>query len=159
MTSIQRALFWKECQEQKWKCALLTGILVSIQCVGIAFGPDWAIDVFNLLLTYTTVPFVIFIAMNVAAGERTSGTRPFIRALPAHHSQLARMKLFMGAVTCALPILVITILLATSEYLHGEIGTGVDPMLRGVFVGLMTRLHMGSSLTIVWTWYWRRSTI
>ncbi|HVW37489.1 MAG TPA: hypothetical protein VHB99_09290, partial [Pirellulales bacterium] len=94
MNTIWRNLLWREWHEHKWKLASLTTILVSLEIV--AGEPVFAMFGGPL---FAIVPLAVFIAMGTAAGERTQGTLPFARSLPAKLWQTAAAKLAAGGLT------------------------------------------------------------
>lgn len=109
MTAIWRQLIWKEWREQVWKMISLTAIVFSVEAYS-AFSDvragEPAIGGFGL---FCGIAGAFFIAIGVAAGERSAGSLGFLRALPLARWKWAVVRLAMGAIAAVVPIVVTAI--------------------------------------------------
>lgn len=109
MTAIWRQLIWKEWREQIWKMISLTAIVLSVEAYSSfsdARAGERAIAGFGL---FCGIAGAFFIAIGVAAGERTAGSLDFLRALPLARWKWAAVRLAMGAIAAIVPIVVTAI--------------------------------------------------
>lgn len=103
MRTIWQSLLWKEWREHQWKLAALTSIVLATAAYIHFWEGAMALAPMAAILFCIVLPGAMFVAMGVAAGERSGGTMDFVRALPVGHGRVAAIKLFIGAVTCAVP--------------------------------------------------------
>jgi len=115
MNAILKSLLWKEWQEQKWKLAALTGLLVAVLLllftfVGAHRGFSDLERLVNVVVPSTAVHVFlgsIFVAMTIAGGENSRRTMAFLQSLPVPLWQAAAAKLVVAMVTLLTPILVV----------------------------------------------------
>jgi ABC-type transport system involved in multi-copper enzyme maturation permease subunit len=118
MRSIWMSLAWKEWHEHKWKLAALTGVLCGVTAVSLLalLRTDFdSLDGFIPALIMGMIPLTLFIGMGEAAGENAGNTMPFLQSLPLPQWKAAAWKLFFGAFTCLVPVL-LTLLLISVWY-------------------------------------------
>ncbi len=102
-----RSLIIKEYHEQKWRCASLCAIGLSVILFTLIFEPSEA-DVVSLWLTIVfSLVGALFIAMGVAAGERAGGTLELLRSLPVRLYKAAAIRLLLGAAAWLIPIVLV----------------------------------------------------
>ena len=107
MTAPIRSLIIKEYHEQKWRCASLCAIGLSVILFTLIFEPSEA-DVVSLWLTIAfSLVGALFIAMGVAAGERAGGTLELLRSLPVRLYKAAAIRLLLGAAAWLIPIVLV----------------------------------------------------
>ncbi|HVX13483.1 MAG TPA: hypothetical protein VHC22_20025 [Pirellulales bacterium] len=103
MSGIWRQLIWKEWREQFWKMIALAAILITVD--GYLFFGDTRAGLdqlgFGLL---AGVPGAFFVALGVAASERTARSLDFVRSFPLARWKWAVVRLAMGAVASLVPI-------------------------------------------------------
>ena len=103
MIALWRQLIWKEWHEQVWKMIALAAIVVAVE--GYFFFSDAQAGLaqigFGLLCG---VPGAFFIALGVAAGERTAGSLEFVRSLPLARWKWAAVRLAIGAFASLVPV-------------------------------------------------------
>lgn len=110
--AIWRSLLWKEWREHRWKLAALVTIAVGTPALAaISAGDDHpigAVVTALMLCIFLVLPLGgVFVAMGLAASERSGGTLPFIQGMPLPMPRLAITKLVTGTVTAWLPQLII----------------------------------------------------
>lgn len=111
MNSIFHSLIWKDWHEQKWKLAALVATLSGVAaCILINRGVDTFITA-RVSLALCIVPLAIFVGLNSAAGERSSGTLPFLQALPIPTRRVALHKFVAGLGTVIASVLLTLILI------------------------------------------------
>jgi len=125
MNTPLKALLWKEWQEQKWKLAALTGVLLAFLFLAIESGRSkleraeihidvtqahldqyFIAEVFrfsNLVLIGYGILASMLLAMSVAGKENGRRTMRFLKSLPVPMWQAATVKLLMGFVVMAIP--------------------------------------------------------
>ncbi|MGH7140693.1 MAG: hypothetical protein ACREHD_33590 [Pirellulales bacterium] len=116
MIAIWRQLIWKEWREQVWKMIAVASIVIAVE--GYLFFSDPKAGLaqlgFGLLCG---VPGAFFIALGVAAGERTAGSLDFVRSLPLARWKWAAARLAIGAIASLVPVVAaaaVTLLLSLS---------------------------------------------
>ena len=110
MNSIFHSLIWKDWHEHKWKLAALVATLTGVAaCMLINRGTDTFFAI-RITLAFCIVPLAIFVGLNSAAGERSSGTLSFLQALPIPTRRVALHK-FMAGLTTVVASVVVTLLI------------------------------------------------
>lgn len=107
-----RSLIIKEWHEQKWRCASLSAIGLSVVVFAIVREPEVAPYFGISMMGVLAIIGAVFIAMGVAAGERATGTLELLRSLPIRMPQVAAIKLAAGLISCLVPILLIPLAFA-----------------------------------------------
>ena len=110
MNSIVLSLAWKEFRDLRWK--LVAMIVIVVVCAlamelydrGSVFPAGSAI-----LVAYVAIG-ALFFGENLAAGEKSQGTVPFLLALPVARWKVAAVKFMVTALVSIVPI-VVTVLL------------------------------------------------
>ncbi len=110
MSSTLQSLMVKEWHEQKWRCASLSAICLSVVAFAMVRDPEVVIVLGVLVIFFLAFPGTVFIAMGVAAGERAGGTLELLRVLPIKMRKIAAVRLIAGAVTCLTPIFFVMVL-------------------------------------------------
>jgi hypothetical protein len=108
MTAIWLQIAWKEWREQVWKTIAVTSIALSVEGYLLVNYPAEGGAAF--LASLCLVPGALFIAMGVAAGERTAGSLEFLRSLPVDPRKWALARLLAGATAVLLPLVGIVLL-------------------------------------------------
>lgn len=142
MNTIWRSLLWREWHEHKWKLASLATILVSLEIAAIWGEPVVAMTGGPL---FAIIPLAVFIAMGTAAGERTQGTLPFARSLPAKLWQTAVAKLAAGGLillasiffASLLPLAWLAALGWKGPVIPGDLFKGIGPFEMILYAGLL----------------------
>ncbi|HEV3342183.1 MAG TPA: hypothetical protein VG125_17580, partial [Pirellulales bacterium] len=108
MTAIWLQIAWKEWCEQVWKMIAVAAIALSVEGYLLVNypGDNWP----ALMASWCLLPGAVFIAMGVAAGERTAGGLEFLRSLPVALWKWAVARLLAGAVALLLPLAAIVLL-------------------------------------------------
>lgn len=105
MIAIWRQLIWKEWHEQVWTIVSLTAIVFAVEAY--CFFSDATAGLAQLGLGLLCgVPGAFFVAIGVAAGERTAGSLDFLRSLPLARWKWAVVRLTLGAIASLLPVVV-----------------------------------------------------
>lgn len=105
MIAIWRQLIWKEWREQVWKMVSLAAIVFAVEVY--CFFSDRKAGLAQLGLGLLCgVPGAFFVAIGVAAGERTAGSLDFLRSLPLARWKWAAVRLASGAIASLLPVMV-----------------------------------------------------
>lgn len=139
MTQIDRALLSKEWTEHRLKVLALSSILLLVSVAAVPFGVSSVLDLFYLFIAlYYPALGGIFIAMRVAAGERTDGTLLFVTALPIPPRRYAFFRLLGGAVACCLPIVLASLFAVLCAQVDPSFPS--DGRARGVMKGVMAAL-------------------
>ncbi|HWB12388.1 MAG TPA: hypothetical protein VG826_24400 [Pirellulales bacterium] len=99
---------WKEWREQVWKMIAVASIALSVEVYLLI--NNRADSGAALVASLCLVPGAIFIAMGVAAGERTAGSLDFLRTLPVSRWKFAVARLSAGAMALLLPLAAIVVL-------------------------------------------------
>ena len=110
--AIWRSLLWKEWREHRWKLAALMTIAVGTPVLAaVSAGDDHpigAVITALMLCTFLVLPLGgIFVAMGLAASERSARTLPFLQGMPLSMPRLASVKLVIGVATAWLPHLIV----------------------------------------------------
>ncbi len=109
-----RSLIIKEWHEQKWRCASLSAIGLSVVVFTMLREPTMTLVVSMAVSIALAILGTVFIAMGIAAGERSSGTLELLRALPVPMPKVTAVKLVAGMITGLTPVLLV--LAATSAW-------------------------------------------
>ena len=129
MNTIFQSLSWKEWHEQKWKLAALAATLSGVAaCLLIGNATDLPTSILRVTLAICIVPLAIFIGLNSASGERSGGTMPFLQALPVPMWRVALHKLFFGAVSVVVPVLLMLLLVYFGRELLARIGFDIGDL-------------------------------
>jgi len=110
MQSVWLSLLWKEWREHRMKLAALSGVaFLTLFLICFTFRNN-IIDVFAFMTTslgcYVFMT-TFFVAMNVAGGESSRKTMPFLQSLPVPMWQPAAAKLLLASLTLILPLLLV----------------------------------------------------
>jgi len=108
MLAIWFQIAWKEWREHVWKMIAVAAIALSIEGYLIVNYPAEGGQAF--LASLSLVPGAVFIAMGVAAGERTAGSLDFLRSLPIGLWKWAVARLLAGAVAVLMPLSFVVLL-------------------------------------------------
>jgi hypothetical protein len=124
MNSIFHSLIWKDWHEQKWKLAALVATLFGVaMCLLINRGAD-TFTTIRITLGICIVPLAIFVGLNSAAGERSTGTLPFLQALPIPLWRVALHKFVAGLVTVVASVLLTLLIIYVAQ--KGLTSMGVE---------------------------------
>ncbi len=107
MTGPILSLIAKEYHEQKWRCASLCAIGLSVVLFTMVVEPESVFASGLTAMGFLAFLGTVFIAMGVAAGERSSGTLELLRALPMRMPVIAAVKVLVGAATSLTPVLAV----------------------------------------------------
>ncbi len=130
MFAIARSLVWKEWREQRWKTIALAGILFL--ATAIVGGGELAHLRGALQWTgLTTLPFVsLFIAMSIAASERSGNTLGVLQSLPFPLWCMATIKLLIAVITLAASLFIAAATIVGFELFAGSfLGDQLDHRL------------------------------
>jgi hypothetical protein len=129
--AIWRSLLWKEWREHRWKLAALLVVVVGLHVWSLTASgrfalPDDAPVMATLLLVLPIGS--AFVAMGLAASERSQRTAPFLRSLPLDSRCVAVTKLLAGITTIvavqALAVLLTQCRLLAVDSLNTTVATG-----------------------------------
>jgi len=99
-----KSLFWKEWCEHRWKLAYGCVLLMGFVAVGLRsrIVPDAFIVICATLGGSVLMPLLV--GMGFVAAERSDGSLGMLLALPVRSWKIFVVKMSMGALVCALPI-------------------------------------------------------
>ena len=101
---------WKEWLGLRWKFAALSAILLGFQLSLVIYDRTLlGASFFISLVAYNAIA-PIFLAMHVAASERSEGTLEFVRGLPISLAQLGLVRVLTTLILLVVPIAAIGIL-------------------------------------------------
>lgn len=111
MNSVWFSLVWKEWREHRWKMAAFVAVLLAgvLGCL-FAAKVDRAGYFSVVMLSYAPIA-AVFLAMGIAAGERSQRTLPLLRAMPLNLPGLTVLKLLMATATFLTPIVIAVLVL------------------------------------------------
>jgi hypothetical protein len=145
-------LFRKELREHRQQLVVLSAFVVGVLLLAWPFGASTVLDVFYLFIAlYYPALAGLFVATRVATGERTAGTREFVRSLPVALPTVAGIRLTTGLVVCAAPILLATMVVGIIELCSGNTAIPIDRIAQIVMGGQMSSLHVGPLGAVVYT--------
>jgi hypothetical protein len=100
-----KALFWKEWCEQRWKLAYGCVILMGFTLIGLRsrLTPDEFIVIFAS--AGGSILMALFVGMGLVATEKSEGSLAILLTLPMRPWKIFAVKMAMGALVCALPII------------------------------------------------------
>ncbi len=123
-TAIWANLFWKEWREHQWKLAALVAVAVILHVWVLDAtrpgGDRYAMPLAIMLMVVLPIGSG-FVAMGIAAGERSRHTISFLRSLPLSLRAVAATKLVVGIVVIWLAQ-VVAVLLSMVVLWLGELG-------------------------------------
>jgi ABC-type transport system involved in cytochrome c biogenesis permease component len=151
------AVVWKECREQ-WPAWAAVGavalLLPAVATLALGDQPvhrEWLQAFRASVLAIAALAMGVLTAAALFAGERESGTLPFLDSLPAARRQLWRRKVFAGLVVLAAQVAVLavagrSITVVTVPMWHGNVRTfGPDVLAAcaalGFGVGLLASVR------------------
>lgn len=131
MRTVFHSLIWKDWHEQKWKLAALVATLTGVAaCILINRGTD-TLGAIRVTLAICVVPLAIFVGLNAAAGERSSGTLPFLQSLPVPMGRVALHKFVAGFFTVVGSVLVTLLIIYIAQKCLASIGIEYDSVRMG----------------------------
>jgi ABC-type transport system involved in multi-copper enzyme maturation permease subunit len=150
--TVNEALIRKELREHRQLLILLSGFVSGVTLLSLPFGPSCVLDVYYLFVAlYYSALAGLFVATRIAIGERNAGTMDFVRALPVSLTTFARIRLFIGGLVCAAPIVLATTLVAVTVLCTGNSAVPGDRMANGVMHGQMQSLNTGPFGAVIYT--------
>jgi len=99
-----KALFWKEWCEQRWKLAYGCVLLIGFVAVGLRSRLVQDDIIIIMAAGGSSVLMALLVGMGLVATERGEGSIEMLLALPVRSWKIFAVKMAMGALVCALPI-------------------------------------------------------
>jgi len=99
-----KALFWKEWCEQRWKLAYGCVLLMGFVAVGLRSRLVQDDIIIIMAAGGGSVLMALLVGMGLVAAERSEGSLEMLLALPVRSWKIFAVKMAMGALVCALPI-------------------------------------------------------
>lgn len=115
MLPILGQLLWKEFHELKWAVVATAAISLTLPLAYAFRDPELALGAAGATFFIYPILAATFFAARLAAGERVTGTAPFLAAIPVRPQWIALVKLFATALATLVPL---TLLLAVSLLLR-----------------------------------------
>ena len=109
---------WKESREHVWKMIAVAAIALSVE--GYLFVKFPGDGQNALSAAFCLIPGAFFIALAVAAGERTAGSLDFLRSLPTPLWKWAAVRLVAGALAILLPLALLMLLQLIVSLVHAK---------------------------------------
>ncbi len=133
--NIWKTLIWKEFHEQKWKLLSLIGIVLAIFVAGLidSKGKD-LVGVVAVIYSYVLLA-PLYLGMGVSSGEQSNKSISFVRALPFPSWKIGLVRLLVGWIVMAIPLLVSMATLISAEEILSKFGLLSPYSLRELFVG------------------------
>lgn len=99
-----KSLFWKEWCEQRWKLAYGCVLLMGFVAVGLRSRIVQDEVIFVFAVVGGSILMALLVGMGLVAAERSDGSLGMLLALPVRSWKIFVVKMSMGALVCALPI-------------------------------------------------------
>jgi ABC-type transport system involved in multi-copper enzyme maturation permease subunit len=99
-----KSLFWKEWCEQRWKLAYGCVLLMGFVAVGLRSRIVQDEVIFVFAVVGGSILMALLVGMGLVASERSDGSLGMLLALPVRSWKIFVVKMSMGALVCALPI-------------------------------------------------------
>jgi hypothetical protein len=163
--AIWRSLLWKEWREHRWKLAALVVVVIGLHVWALtASGHFASLDDAPVMATLLLLLPIgsAFVAMGLAASERSQRTAPFLRSLPLDSRYVAVTKLLAGITTIvavqAFAVLLTQCRLLAVDSLNTTVATGSSSPFHNLHrlfetghwsvTALLISLMIGASLTL-----------
>jgi ABC-type transport system involved in multi-copper enzyme maturation permease subunit len=99
-----KSLFWKEWCEHRWKLAYGCVILMGFALIGLRSRLIQDDIIVTFAFAGGPILMALFVGMGLIAAERNEGSLEMLLALPVRPWKVFAVKMAMGALVCAVPI-------------------------------------------------------